>query len=90
DAGEAFEVIIPVAENAEIDVNTELEDNVLSISARMQHKQTSSTNTLLSSSTRISQFARQIPLPESVSPIGMSTERQGDQIVIRIPKQSQA
>lgn len=81
-----YRVLIPIAKGAEIDLETELDGNTLSISAqvRTQFNDNSMGRQLSSAST--SRFSRAIALDSPVNAIGMQTEKSDSQVVIRIPK----
>jgi len=88
DKGDRFQIVIPVPENTQFDIKTELDENVLHLAATMRSRQEDNRQNLYSSAISTSQFSRSIRLPGKVDATGMSTEHNDEQIVITIPKLS--
>lgn len=86
ESDEEYRVIIAVADGSEVELATELEDNMLSISAQVRSEITNSSGGFQSSSTSVSQFSRSIMLDEPVDATGMQTNKTAKEIVITIPK----
>ena len=81
-----FRVVITLAEGSEVELETALEDTTLSISAQVRTHVQDSRAGLQTSSTSVSQFARDIDLGEPVNAAGMRTEKSEREIVITVPK----
>lgn len=83
-----YRVVISLAKGSEVELATELEDNTLSINAKVRSQINDNSNGRQLSSTSMSQFSREIPLSSPVDATGMQTEKSDSSIVIRIPKLS--
>lgn len=86
DKGDRFQIVIPVPENTQFEIKTELDENVLHLAATMRSREEHNQQNLMSNAVSTSQFSRSIRLPSAVDATGMSTEHQAEQIVITIPK----
>lgn len=86
ESDEEYRVIIAVADGSEVELNTALVDNTLSISAQVRSEITNSNGGFQSSSTSVSQFSRSIALDEAVDATGLRTEKTAEEIIITIPK----
>jgi HSP20 family molecular chaperone IbpA len=83
---EALEFVIPVQEGTQLELNTDLRDNRLTIAGTLQWHEESSSGGRFYSSARSSQFSRTVPLPGDVDATGVVTEHRGDEVVVRVPR----
>jgi len=81
-----FELIIPLKEGAQLELNTDVQDNRLTIAGTLQWQEESNSGGRFYSSTRSSRFSRTLPLPGNVDATGLVKEHRGDEIVIRLPR----
>ncbi|MGJ8687920.1 MAG: Hsp20/alpha crystallin family protein [Gammaproteobacteria bacterium] len=88
ESDDEFRVVISLAENSELDLQTDLANNTLSISAQVQTGTQNSSGNRQMSSSFMSQFSRDIFLDAPVDPTGMQTEKSDSEVIIRIPKLS--
>ena len=85
---EEFRVVISVAQGSELELQTDLADNKLSISAQVRNQTQNNTSGRQMSSAFTSQFSREFILDEPVDATGLQTERSDSSVTIRIPKLS--
>jgi len=83
-----FRVVISIAQGSELDLQTDLADNKLSISAQVRQQSHNNTTGRQMSSSFTSQFSRQFILDAPVDATGMQTEKSDSAVTIRIPKLS--
>ena len=81
-----YRITLSIADGSEIELETELEDQTLSISAEVRSEIRNNSGNMQSSSSSVSQFSRSIFLDEAVDATGLKTEKGADEIVITIPK----
>ena len=86
ESDEEYRVVISVAKDSEVELQTDLEDNTLDITAQVRTELHDNSGGRQMSSTSMSQFSRSIPLGEPVNATGMKTEKSASSIVISIPK----
>ena len=83
-----FRVVISMAEGSELELQTDLADNTLSISAQVRNQTQNNSGGRQTSSSFMSQFSRDIFLDAPVDATGMKTEKSDSAVTIRIPKLS--
>lgn len=88
ETNDEYRVVISLAKDSDMQLETELEDNTLSISAKVRTEVHDNSNGRALSSTSVSQFSRAIPLGKPVNATGLQTEKSESEVVIRIPKLS--
>jgi len=81
-----YRITLSIADGSEIELETQLEDQTLSISAEVRSEIRNSSGNMQSSSSSVSQFSRSIFLDEAVDATGLKTEKDADEIVITVPK----
>ncbi|MDX1490620.1 MAG: Hsp20/alpha crystallin family protein [Pseudohongiellaceae bacterium] len=82
---DAYEVIVEYGPNSELELSTNLEANVLSISATVRTELANSAGNFRSNSTSFSQFSRSIALDKPVDANGLRTENNENSITIIVP-----
>lgn len=83
-----YRVVISLDKDSHIELQTDLQDNTLSLSAQLRTEQHEQSQGRQMSSSSTSHFSRSIPLAEPVDATGMKTEKTDSSIVISIPKMS--
>ena len=83
-----YEIVVQVPQNTEVDLRTDVEDDVVTVRGTMNQETGSNAGNLASSFTAHSQFTRSIRLPGPVDPLAMHTDRDGEKIIITLPKAS--
>lgn len=86
ESADAVELVIPVQEGTQLELNTDIQDNRLTIAGTLQWQEESNSAGRFYSSSRSSRFSRTLPLPGNVDATGLVTEHRGDEIVIRVPR----
>lgn len=81
-----YRVVIPLAPDTDIELDTAVEDNVLSIKALIRQELTNQSANSRSNSSSFSQIARNFNLKKPVDATGLATQKDTDKIVITIPK----
>lgn len=81
-----YQVVIEIPTDGEVELATELEDNVMRLTGSVSYQGSSTDNSLASSFSSRSQFSRAIPLSKPVDPLGLSTEKQDGRIIISVRK----
>jgi len=82
----ALEVVIPVQEGQQFELNTDVQEDRLTVAGTVTWSAEDSGNGIVSSRRGSSQFSRTIMLPDTVDPARLTTEHRGDEIVITLPK----
>lgn len=85
---EGYRILIPVNPDQELELNTEVEDNSVSVSGVITEKSSRSQNNFSTSSFSQRQFARTLDLPTPVDEFGMTTTQTEAGIEITLPKKS--
>lgn len=83
-----YRVTITVAPETEIELNTSLEGNALTIEGIVKRESADQRSNFRASMISQSQFSRTIELPKAVDPLGMSTGKTDAGIVILIPRKT--
>lgn len=83
-----YRVTIAVPPATEIELNTSLEDNALTVHGLVKSESADQRSNVSTSIVSQSQFSRTIELPQPVDALGMSTSKTAAGVVILIPKQS--
>lgn len=83
-----YQIVIPVTPDTEVNLNTSLEDNALTIEGTLKRQSLNQHNRFSASTLSQSQFSRTIELPAPVDELGMSTSQSEDGIVILVPKKT--
>lgn len=78
-------VTLPKGEN--MNLNTELSDNTLTISGQVKTNSKDSSGNFVGQAQSTSEFSQSITLADPVTESGMKVDRKGQDIVITIPKQ---
>jgi HSP20 family molecular chaperone IbpA len=83
-----YKVIVKVPKGEDMQLNTDLADNTLTISGKVQSTtgEDDASGKLLGQAESLSQFSQTITLDQPVDEAGMKIDRNGDDIVITIPK----
>lgn len=88
ESDEEFRVLIPSNEQQEIELNTSVENNSLSVSGVITEREEQVTGTLSSNFVSRRQFARTIDLPAEVDELGVLTRNTDAGIEITLPKKN--
>lgn len=83
-----YQILIPVDPTQEIEVNTSIENNSVSVSGVIKEQLRQSRNSFASSFLSQRQFAKTVKLPRPVDEFGMTTEQTQEGIKITIPKKA--
>lgn len=83
---DAVELVIPVQEGTQLELNTDVQDNRLIIAGTLQWQEEHNSAGRFVSSSRSSRFSRTVPLPGNVDATGVVTEHRGDEVVVRVPR----
>ena len=83
-----YEVVIAVAPDEELELNTNLEDKALSVSGRIKREASNQGNSFAATVVSQSAFSRTIDLPHPVDEFGLTTRQTDAGIVITIPKKT--
>jgi len=83
-----YRITIPITQDEDIELNTSIEDNALSISGTIKNAQNNHTQNFATSMLSQSQFSRTINLPVPVDEFGLSTQQTGAEIIISVPKKT--
>jgi HSP20 family molecular chaperone IbpA len=83
-----YKVVVKVPEGENLQLNTDLADNTLTISGKVESsaQEDDPSGKLLGKAESMSQFSQTITLNHPVDEAGMKIDRDGDDIVITIPK----
>lgn len=82
----AYEIDVSVPKGQEIEVNTKLEDGVLTISGKVNTTSENSAHGLFGKSLSTTQFSQSLTLPEPIDETAMAVENEDGYMKIRIPK----
>lgn len=85
---EGYRILIPVSPDQDLELNTDIEDNSVSVSGVITEKSSQSQNNFSTSSFSQRQFARTLDLPTPVDEFGMTTTQTEAGIEITLPKKS--
>jgi HSP20 family molecular chaperone IbpA len=85
---ESYQLLIPLTADQELELNTNIEDNAVSVSGVITQKQQQSQNRFMSSFVSQRQFAKTVELPTPINEFGMITEQIEEGIRIIIPKKT--
>jgi HSP20 family molecular chaperone IbpA len=77
---------VKVPEGTEIELNTELSDNIFSISGKVRNRQESNSDSLWNKSISVSQFSQSMVLTSPIDKAGMVIDHKEKEILIKIPK----
>ncbi|MAY01699.1 MAG: hypothetical protein CMQ38_01830 [Gammaproteobacteria bacterium] len=83
---EAYRVVIEVPEGQEIELNTELNNNVLVVSGSVRSLREEGNSGLSSRSMQESRFSQSMHLPGDIDEAGMTVDRQDNEIIVTVPK----
>ncbi len=83
-----FRVVISIDEGSELNLQTDLADNKLSITAQVRKQTQNNSSGSQMSSSFTSQFSREFILDEPIDATAMQTEKSDSAVTIRIPKLS--
>lgn len=81
-----YRILIPVKPDQELELNTNIEDNSVSVSGVITEKSQQSQNNFSASSFSQRQFAKTVDLPTAVDEFGMTTRQTDAGIEITLPK----
>ena len=81
-----YKVTVQVPEGEDVEINTDLTDNQLTISGKVRQQSSTDSSGAQRQSLAISQFSQSLSLPGPVDNAHMKEEDKGNQIVITIPK----
>jgi len=88
ESADEYKVVVTVPQGQEMELNTTLENNRLIISGKTKRSSENNSADGFSKSVSSSQFSQSMTLAEPVNESAMTTEKQGEDIVIIIPKAS--
>lgn len=85
---DGYTVVVKVPEGEDVELNTSLDDNRLTISGEVQSaaEDDDAAGNIVGRARSISQFSQTITLAEPVDESGLQVDRKGEEIVITIPK----
>jgi len=83
-----YRITIPVTPDEEIELNTSVEDNALSVSGTIKNSANNQNQNFAASVFSQSQFSRTINLPEPVDEFGLTTQQTDSEIIISVPKKT--
>lgn len=83
-----FRVVINVPENSEIELNTDVEDQEVTVSGKVSAQMDRSGNGFNGQFISSSQFSRRFDLPGEVDELGVRTENSDNGLVVVIPKKT--
>ena len=86
ESADEYKVVVTMPEGQEVELNTTLENNRLIISGKTKQSSENNSADVYSKSVSSSQFSQSMTLTEPVNESAMTTEKQGDDIIIIIPK----
>lgn len=81
-----YQVHIQTPPDHDLEISSNLETNLLTVSGMLTRNMTNNTNSIASSFTSRSQFSRSFDLSKPIDELGLVTEQQVDGLLIRIPK----
>jgi HSP20 family molecular chaperone IbpA len=83
-----YKVVVKVPKGENMQLNTDLADNTLTISGKVQStsKEDDSSGKQIGQAESLSEFSQSITLDHPVDEAGMKVDRNGDDVVITIPK----
>jgi len=83
-----YKVVVKVPKGENLQLNTDLADNTLTISGKVEHnaKEDDSSGKLVGQAESMSEFSQSITLDHPVDEAGMKVDRNGGDVVITIPK----
>lgn len=83
---EAYRVVIAIPEGQEVEVNTDLNDNLLVISGSVKSERDESVSGFNSRSMQESRFSQSLYISDAVDEADMQVERNDSEIIITVPK----
>ncbi len=86
DEADKYKVIVDVPKGENIDINTNLSGNQLTIDGKVKQTDQSQSNNDREQSLSISEFSQTVNFPEPVKDSGVKVKHDSDQIVITVPK----
>jgi len=83
-----YKVVVKVPKGENMQLNTDLADNTLTISGKVESnaKEDDNSGKLIGQAESMSEFSQSITLDHPVDEAGMKVDRSGDDVVITIPK----
>ncbi|MEQ8953224.1 MAG: Hsp20/alpha crystallin family protein [Gammaproteobacteria bacterium] len=83
-----YQIHVTVPQSHEVELNTEIEGNTLSISGKIQQQLAQQNGGSAATFIGHSQFSRQIPLSHEVDELGIATEQTPTGLMVRVPKKT--
>jgi len=87
ESSDKYTVTVKLPKGENMDLNTELSDNTLTISGQVKTTSKDSAGNFIGQAQSTSEFSQSITLADPVTESGMKVDRHGQNIVITIPKQ---
>ncbi len=81
-----YKITIAIPEGKNVEINTKIVDNVLSISGKIRSEKKSTDNNITAYTRSFNQFSQMLPFAKPVDQEKMVTEKQGKNIIITVPK----
>lgn len=88
ESSKAYTITIEVPQGKEVEINTSLENNYLSVSGVVKNQDDGVLHGLLGHSTQIMRFTRQFPLADNIDERAMTIDHEEGQMILTIPKRS--
>ena len=86
DEEDEYRIVVDMVSGQEVEVNTEMENGVLTISGKINSHSENSSGNVYGRSHATAQFSQSMTLPEPVDESAMKIDQRDDEIVIIIPK----
>lgn len=83
---DAYTVTITLPEGSNVQLDTAVKNGQLNIEGKLTVEQKNEQQGRRFSSTQTQQFARSLPLPEDVDPLGVHSETRDNQVIVTLPK----
>ncbi len=83
-----YQVAVATGDDIDVEINTELEANLLTVRGSLTQKISDSSSAVSSSFVSRSQFTRSFDLPKPVDEIGVFTESTSNGLLIHVPKKN--
>ena len=83
---DAYTVTITLPEGSDVQLDTEVQNGQLNIEGTLTVEQKNEQQGRSFSSVQTQQFARSLPLPDDVDPLGMHSETRDNQVIVTLPK----
>lgn len=83
---DAYTVTITLPEGSNVQLDTEVKNGQLNIEGKLTVEQQDQQQGRSFSSVQTQQFARSLPLPDDVDPLGMHSETRDNQVIVTLPK----